>query len=727
MKITDVLAEKAYDRIKEHGSPTPSLWKNYTTSNYLKDIYKLLQSEKYYSEGVKNLCFACDLAPVGNFNLSLLKQCIQSARVFLYQDMLKSNGLEFDEDTIFDSSQKAFYSLKSDFILTKEQKDLFDLFSQKRRLVVSAPTSFGKSRVMREIITHNQYKQIVVIVPTNALLSETYFTFRMDERLSRYNLIFSTHIEPSDDNSIYIFTPEKFDVYTDEYDINFDFFVFDEVYKVDSKDSRSSVFSNCLYKAYKKQCDYYLIGPYFNKFSESFIKKTNGYFKRYDTDIVQKIMTNYLYDSEAKVSGVSLKKLKGKDTRLKQIIKNIPGQTIVYVGRKDTAETRARKIADLTDKEVNNSELNDLIKYIEKNLSKEWRLINCLLRGVAFHHSGIPKYIQTEIVELFNSGVINTIVCTPTLTEGVNTTAKNVVFYDTTKADIDLTGFEVKNIVGRSGRFGQHFVGRAIFLEEHVDQNNIDEINYPIFDYEKIPDEDYIQIDTEDLGVEGRNHKERILRQVDELNIPLSLLKKNKYIPFENQLELIQHFRSNKDLKSRLQIKSGLPEKQQVDVIIKLVHEVLFSSSDRKEAWTTANLSRLVKYQIYFNPSIKDLILEHDAVREDTRIRNVLELVYKYFEFLFPKYLNAFENIFNFVYSDTLSLALMSTHLQYGNDEKYNILLTDAGVPRSIISHLSKYLEGHDTISSIRNVIESNPSILTGLTNIELKMLSKRI
>lgn len=727
MKITDVLAEKAYNRIKEHGSPTATLWKNYTNSNYLKDIYKLLQSEKYYSEGVKNLCFACDSAPESNFNLSLLKQCIQSARIFLYQDMLTSNDLEFAEDTIFDSSQKAFYALESDFILTKEQKDLFDLFSKKRRLVVSAPTSFGKSRVMREIIAHNQYKQIVVIVPTNALLSETYFTFRMDERLSRYNLVFSTHIEPSDENSIYIFTPEKFDVYTDEYDIDYDFFVFDEVYKIDGKDSRSSVFSNCLYKAYKKQCDYYLIGPYFNKFSKSFIEKTNGYFKRYDTDIVQKNTSNYLCDSEAKVSGVNLKKLKGKDARLKQIIKNVQGQTIVYVGRKDSAETRARKIAELTDKEINNNDLNDLIKYIEKNISKEWRLINCLLRGVAFHHAGIPKYIQTEIVELFNSGVINTIVCTPTLTEGVNTTAKNVVFYDTTKADIDLTGFEVKNIVGRSGRFGQHFVGRAIFLEEHVDQDNIDEISYPIFDHEKIPDEDYIQIDMNDLGVEGRKQKERILRQVDELNIPLSLLKKNKYIPFENQLELIERFRSNRDLKSRLQIKSGLPEKQQVDVIIGLVHDVLFSASDRKEAWTTANLSRLVKYQIYFNPSIKKLILEHDAVREDTRIRNVLELVYRYFEFSFPKYLNAFENIFNFVYSDTLSLGLMSTHLQYGNDEKYNILLTDAGVPRSIISHLSKHLEGLDTISSIRNMIERKPSILKGLSNIELKMLSKRI
>ncbi|WP_305838011.1 DEAD/DEAH box helicase [Photobacterium leiognathi] len=254
---------------------------------------------------------------------------------------------------MFDFSQKAYYYLNdSSIYLTKEQKDLFDLFSEKRRLVVSAPTSFGKSRVMREIIANNSYNQIIIIVPTNALLSETYFTFRMDERLSCYNLIFSTHIKPIDEKSIYIFTPEKFDAYTDEYDIAYDFFVFDEVYKIDSQDNRSSVFSNCLYKAYKKKCDYYLIGPYFNNFSSEYLKKTNGYFKKYDTDIVQKSISNYLYDCESNVSGMNFKKLKGKDPRLKTIIKNIEGQTIVYVGRKDSAESRARFISDILDCQI---------------------------------------------------------------------------------------------------------------------------------------------------------------------------------------------------------------------------------------------------------------------------------------------------------------------------------------------------------------------------------------
>jgi hypothetical protein len=727
VNVTDALAEKAYLRIKEYEPSRKGVSCVYTKYTYLQDIYKLLQSEKYYSEGVRNLCFICDSEIQGSLNFSLLKQCIQSSRVFLYQDMLEREGVDLGEDSIFDCSQKAYYSLDDEIVLTKEQKDLFDLFSEKRRLVVSAPTSFGKSRVMREIIAHNGYKQIVVIVPTNALLSETYFTFRMDERLSRYNLVFSTHIEPSDTDSIYIFTPEKFDVYTDENSIDYDFFIFDEVYKVDSSDSRSSVFSSCLYKAYKKKCDYYLIGPYFNRFSESFVDKTNGYFKRYSTDIVQKTTSNYLCGTSVEIDGHQLKRLKGRDARLKQVVKNIDGQNIVYVGRKDSAETRARYIADTVKFGVSNSELDDLVSYIETNISSEWRLIDCLKKGVAFHHAGIPKYIQTEIVDLFNAGVINTIVCTPTLTEGVNTSAKNVIFYDTKKADVDLTGFEVKNIIGRSGRFGQHFIGRAIFLEEHVDQENIDEINYPVFDYNKIPDEDYIQIDENDLGVEGRKNRDRILERARDADIPISLLKKNKYIPFENQVDLISILRLDRSIWRRLKIKSGLPEKHQVDLIIELVHEVLFSESDKKRNWTSANLSRLVKFQIYYNPSIKQLISKHDAVREDTKIRNVLELVYKYFEFSFPKYLNAFENIYNFVYSESLSLALMSTHLQYGSEEKFNILLTDAGVPRSIISHLESDIRGLDSITDIKNKIESKPSILRGLSNLEIKMLSKRI
>lgn len=726
MTVTDILAERAFNRLRDIELAKGD-FEYYSKKSHLLDIYKLLQSEQYYSEGVKKLCYVCDSVIDDELEVSLVKQCIQSSRLFLYQDMLVSKGLEFKEESIFENSQKAFYSLESEIVLTKEQKHLFDLFSKKKKLVVSAPTSFGKSRIIREIVKTSSYKNIIVIVPTNALLSETYFSFRMDENLAGYNLVFSTHIEPVEKDSIYIFTPEKFDVYTDEYDIDYDFFVFDEVYKIDSNDKRSSVFSSCLYKAYKSKCDYYLIGPYFNKFSPEFIRKTDGFFQKYSTDIVQKKVANYFENMEAIIEGKTLRKLKSKDARLRNVINTIEGQNIVYVGRKDVAETRARMLSNKGKRLVESEKLDELISYIEVNISSSWRLISCLRKGVAFHHAGIPKYIQTEIVDLFNEGVIDTIVCTPTLTEGVNTSAKNVIFYDTTKAGQDLTGFEVKNIVGRSGRFGQHFVGRAIFLEQHVSQDNIDEISYPIFDYDRIPDEDYIQIDTSDLKEEGRERKDYILKIAEQNGIPLSLLKNNKYVPFENQLELIVFLRKNPEYRKILRIKSGLPDKLQVDRLVELIHDILFSKYDRKDSWSTGNLSRLVKYQIYFNPTIKMLVAQHSAKNEDTRIRNILELVYRYFEYSFPKYISVFENIFNFVYSDNLSLSLLSAHLQYGNDKKYNILLTDAGVPRSLVNKLAQQLEGLESIDQIRQKIESQPRILRDLSKIEMRMLSKRI
>ena len=728
MNIIDTLADRAYIRISEQNLEQLFIEnKDNCYKVILEDIYKLLQSEEHYSVGVRYLCFACEHVPKSQFNLALLKQCIQSSRIFLYANMLEKEDVIFEVDSLMDISQKAFYSLESDLLLTKEQKDLYDLFMKKRKLVVSAPTSFGKSRIIREIIAHNRYKTIAVVVPTNALLSETYFSFRMDERFKDYTLVYSTHSKPLASKSIYIFTPEKFDAYTDENKIKIDLFVFDEVYKVGAKDRRSSVFASCLYKAFLEQCDYYLIGPYFKSFSKSYLERTNGHFKQFKTDIVQKQIINYFPDTEVSFSQSSLPALKSKDLRLKHVLNYLDGQTIVYVNRKDSAEVRAKAISKNVEENVKSEPLAELIAYIKKTISKKWSLISYLEKGVAFHHAGIPKFIQTEIVELFNQGVIKVIVCTPTLTEGVNTTAKNVVFYDTTKSDIDLTGFEVKNIVGRSGRFGQHFIGRAIFLENHIAEDDIDEISFPIFDNEIIPKEDNIQIEYSDLNDSGKTQRADILEISKQFNIPLDILKKNKYVSFDNQLNLIAILREQQNLKEELYFEKSLPAKQQIDIIIKLVHEVLFSENERRQSWTTNNISRFVKKQLYFKPSLKSLIKEYDAVHEDTKIRNVLSLIYTYFEFSLPKYITTLETLYNYVYEQEVSFSRMLTQLQYGSNDIQDILLADAGLPRSIIQHLSPKLKGIENVSDIRKRLESNPQFLHGLSNLEIKMLSMRL
>ena len=54
-----------------------------------------------------------------------------------------------------------------------EQKKLADLIDQKVNVIVSAPTSFGKSMLIEEVVASRKYKNIVIIQPTLALLDET--------------------------------------------------------------------------------------------------------------------------------------------------------------------------------------------------------------------------------------------------------------------------------------------------------------------------------------------------------------------------------------------------------------------------------------------------------------------------------------------------------------------------------------------------------------------------
>ena len=54
-----------------------------------------------------------------------------------------------------------------------EQKKIDNLIKQHVNVIVSAPTSFGKSMLIEEIVASNEYKNIVIIQPTLALLDET--------------------------------------------------------------------------------------------------------------------------------------------------------------------------------------------------------------------------------------------------------------------------------------------------------------------------------------------------------------------------------------------------------------------------------------------------------------------------------------------------------------------------------------------------------------------------
>ena len=102
----------------------------------------------------------------------------------IWTDIIESVGfypyLEKNSDTMKLQSlsdkvrQKTYLSdyLPSTY-LHKEQKTLSRYLLSGKNVIASAPTSFGKSLLIEELVASNKYKNIVIIQPTLALLDET--------------------------------------------------------------------------------------------------------------------------------------------------------------------------------------------------------------------------------------------------------------------------------------------------------------------------------------------------------------------------------------------------------------------------------------------------------------------------------------------------------------------------------------------------------------------------
>jgi len=96
----------------------------------------------------------------------------------------------------------------NDIVLHEEQMIISQELQNKKSVVLSAPTSFGKSLLIEEIVASKIYKNIVIIQPTLALIDET--RKKLLKYKSNYNIILSTNQLPDEfKNNIFIFTGER--------------------------------------------------------------------------------------------------------------------------------------------------------------------------------------------------------------------------------------------------------------------------------------------------------------------------------------------------------------------------------------------------------------------------------------------------------------------------------------------------------------------------------------
>ncbi len=110
--------------------------------------------------------------------------------------------------------------------------------------------------------------------------------------------------------------------------------------------------------------------------------------------------------------------------------------TIIYCGRRSDTETYTKAL--LSDQElistfqercstVDVPVYEIFLEHLENTFGSDWIVLKALRGRIGIHHSLIPKYIQKEIINLFNCGALICLFSTTTITEGVNTSAKNII------------------------------------------------------------------------------------------------------------------------------------------------------------------------------------------------------------------------------------------------------------------------------------------------------------
>lgn len=229
---------------------------------------------------------------------SVIFEAAQKLRMFGY--IKGSNKIAQDEfvydglNDIKHSAVQNYYKSKvfNNNLLDRKQKDVIDTFMslENKRILVSAPTSFGKTFLLREIIFMNRarYRNILLLFPTIALLNENTDSINqlIRDLSMEYKVINNVYsgIVP-EDKHIFILTPERaLKLLADNSFLHIDFFFMDEIYKIDEDfdrngdssgedindrekrdgGNRAKAFRVVLYLLAKSVKEYYLAGPYLN-------------------------------------------------------------------------------------------------------------------------------------------------------------------------------------------------------------------------------------------------------------------------------------------------------------------------------------------------------------------------------------------------------------------------------------------------------------------------------
>ena len=363
--------------------------------------------------------------------------------------------------------------LDDNLALHPVQREVLELIDKNKGLIFSAPTSFGKTFVVFEYICRKQPQNVVMVVPTLALIDEyklkiikqyrdkfigynIYLSIDPEKQydMSKKNIFIVTHDRVIDENVVSIFE-------------SIDFLVIDEVYKLqkDIQNERVLILNIAYYNMVKRSAKYVLLAPFISGVENlDKLDDTPAFFATNYSPVVNDVITHEILSEEERViyTDKILSEIPEKDNTL------IYFPTVVQI---DSFIENTTVHSNALEQE-SNPILNEFIAWGKREIHPQWSIIKALEKGFLVHHGQLPLGIRMLELSLFNSDLSNysRLICTSTLLEGVNTTAKNIIITKPNRSyNLTFDAFDFYNLVGRTGRLYKHYLGIAHYIKAPSD------------------------------------------------------------------------------------------------------------------------------------------------------------------------------------------------------------------------------------------------------------------
>ena len=391
--------------------------------------------------------------------------------------------VKYIDNKVLDENHNVFTELNSAYLeifksgnvyFSEQQYRLNSFYSKNKESSISvvAPTSYGKTELIIKTIQECKNKNICIITPTKALLSQT----RNRILKARIEWLHKVVVHPdmynnNAENCVAVLTQERLlRLLKNNPSLSFDYVIVDEAHNILNSTNREEMLASTIIVLNKRnpQTAFKFLTPFINNSDNLNIKYTS--YDLSDFIIKEYIKTEkiYLYDIRSN-TGLSLydqfindwihiDNEASNQTSIQFIVNHSSDKNIIYFNKPSDIEEYAREmIANLPDLELND-DLNKAIEHISQYIDPEYTLVKCLRKGIIYHHGSVPDSIRGYIEYLFaKMPEIKYVITSSTLLEGVNIPASRLFIMDNKKGSSSLNGSAFKNLIGRICRFSEVF------------------------------------------------------------------------------------------------------------------------------------------------------------------------------------------------------------------------------------------------------------------------------